>query len=100
MKIKTYLLVFIMLFTGLSSTQAAYVATKHMTYEQKVIRAQEIKQRVAEIKAMDMSQLTTAERKDLRHELKDMRKEMRDPTYIYISGGALLLIIILLILLV
>ena len=99
MKIKIYLLAFMMMFAGLTA-KAAYVSTKNMTYEQKVARAQEIKQRVAEIKAMDFSTLSTAERKDLRHELRDMRKDMRDPTVIYISGGALLLIIILIILLV
>ncbi|HLX90353.1 MAG TPA: hypothetical protein VKR32_01640 [Puia sp.] len=72
-----------------------------MTPVQKEIRITEIKERIAEIKAMDKSQLTKAERKDLRRELKDMKKEVKEmnPTYIYISGAGLVIIILLLIIL-
>lgn len=97
MKIRTYLLALIMVLTA-SFTQTAYASTAGMTYEQKQMRAQQIQQRVKEIKAMNFSTLSTSERKELRHELKDMKNDMRDPVLI-ISGGALILIIILLILL-
>ena len=97
MKIRIYLLALMMLFTGLSvNTQAA---TK-MTKEQAEVRASEIKQRVDEIKAMDFSTLTREQRKDLRSELKNDKKELQQlEPYIYISAGALIIIIILLILL-
>ena len=62
-------------------------------------RAMEIQQRVDQIKAMDFTQLNNAERKNLRHELKDMKTELKQGPYIYISAGALILIIILIILL-
>lgn len=72
-----------------------------MSIQQKEARAMEIKQRVQEIKAIDKSQLTSDQRKALRQELKEMKKEARQlsPTYIYISGAGLVLIIILLIIL-
>jgi Flp pilus assembly protein TadB len=72
-----------------------------MSIQEKEARAMEIKQRVQEIKAIDKSQLTSDQRKALRQELKEMKKEARQlsPTYIYISGAGLVLIIILLIIL-
>lgn len=55
--------------------------------------------RLHEIKAMEISKLSTSEKKELRNEVLTIKKSfMRDPV-VYISGGALLLIIILLILL-
>ena len=59
----------------------------------------EIKQRVDQIRSMDLSHLNKTERIGLRKELKGMNKELRaaDPV-IYISVGALLLIILILIL--
>ena len=71
-----------------------------MTDTQKEERITQIQQRVDEIKAMDRSQLTKAERKDLRNELKNMNKEakvIRTGGGIYISIGALIIIILLLI---
>jgi hypothetical protein len=70
-----------------------------MTKEQAQARVTEIKQRVEEIRTTDFSQLTTAQRKDMKQELKGMKKELRssDPVVV-ISAGALLLIIIILIL--
>jgi Flp pilus assembly protein TadB len=72
-----------------------------MSVQQKESRALEIKQRVLEIKAIDKSQLTSDQRRALRKELKEMKKEARQlsPTYIYISGAGVVLIIILLIIL-
>jgi len=61
-------------------------------------RAQEIMQRLEEIKAMDKSMLTRAERKDLRKEVKAMKREARETRGVYISIGALIIIILLLIL--
>jgi len=71
-----------------------------MTEEQKQTRIEQIKERVEEIRHMDRSQLTTAERKDLRQELRSMNKEAKalGSGGIYISLAGLLLIILVLIL--
>jgi hypothetical protein len=57
--------------------------------------------RLNEIKAMDKSNLSAAEKKELRKELRQERVHIRSHSHgvIYIGGGTLLLIIILIILL-
>ena len=70
-----------------------------MTEAQKAARLEEIKSRVNEIRAMDKSELTKAERKALKKELKDMNKEARTMKGgVYLSVGAIIIIILLLIL--
>jgi len=71
-----------------------------MTHEQKEELVQQMKDRTEAIKAMDKSQLTKAERKELRAELKAMKKEARAVTGVYISIGALIIIILLLIIII
>ncbi len=98
MKLKCILFVLVVFCSGLvNTTFAAEAATKALTET----RAFEIQHRVSEIKAMNFSGLNKVQRKDLRHELKDMKTELRaaDPGVIYISTGAIILIIILLIIL-
>lgn len=75
-------------------------AIANMTEEQKAARLEEIKARVAEIRAMDKSTLTKEDRKALRKELKEMRREARAVTGVYISVGALIIIILLLIIII
>lgn len=59
-----------------------------------------ISNRVKAIQALDKKTLTTAEKQNLKIELKDMKKSLSDPgAGVYISGTALILIIILLIIL-
>ncbi len=97
MKTRIKLLAFIMLLSSLAFTAQAGTE-KYMTKEQTEVRFSQIKQRVEEIESMNLSSLDRVQRKELRHELKGMSKELRDgPTYIYISAGALVLIIIILI---
>ena len=56
--------------------------------------------RVEEIKEMDKSSLTKAEKKELRNELRETKKELKNNGRgIYLSVGALLVVIILLVLL-
>ncbi len=56
--------------------------------------------RVEEIRDMDKSEMTTAEKKELKNELKDIKETMhRNGTYIYIGGSTLLIIILLIIIL-
>ena len=107
-----YLLAFLLVFTlkGISAplvTAAGLPETSsketiaNMTKDQKEARFLAMKERVAEIKAMDRSKMTKADRKALRMELRQMNKEARSMGYtsgIYISVGALIIIILLLIL--
>lgn len=59
-----------------------------------------ITKRVEEIRNMDKSDLTADEKGDLKNELKDMKRDVKQSGgAIYIGGGTLLLIIILVILL-
>lgn len=71
-----------------------------MTNEQKEARMEAIRDRVNEIRAMDRSTLSRADRKTLKKELKEMNKEARAiKGGIYLSVGAVIVIIILLIIL-
>ena len=73
-------------------------AKKELSSEQQA-RLDEIVARVNEIKAMDRSNLTRAEKKELRSELKDMKMEARAMGGgVYLSVGAIIIIILLLIL--
>ena len=57
--------------------------------------------RVEEIRAMDKSEMTVSERMELRKELKETKKYVKNSGgTIYIGGAALILIILLVILLV
>lgn len=60
---------------------------------------QALQERLAEIKAMDKSTMTSVEKKDLRKETRAIKQEMRATTGVYVSVGALIIIILLLILL-
>lgn len=73
-------------------------AKTEMTAEQK-IQLQRITDRVEEIKAMDKSELSKAERKALKNELKELKQEARAMSGgVYLSVGAIIIIILLLIL--
>jgi len=69
-----------------------------MTGEQKKARLEEISTRVNEIKEMDKSGLSKSERKAIKKELREMRKESRETKGVYLSVGAIIIIILLLIL--
>ncbi len=69
-----------------------------MTESQKAARLEEIRSRVDEIRAMDRSELTKADRKALKKELRDMNREARATKGVYLSIGAIIIIILLLIL--
>lgn len=56
-----------------------------------------IETRLIEINNMDKSELTKTEKKDLRKEVKDLKKQARSQG-IYLSVGAIIIIILLLIL--
>lgn len=95
--LKGLMMVMFFTFTGVNGLMAA---EKAITKEQTEARVTAIQTRVAEIQAMDMNHMSRAERKEIRNELKDMKKELNQhPTYIYISGAGLILLIILLLIL-
>lgn len=72
---------------------------KELTVEE-AARVAEIEIRVAEIKAMDLSDLSNEERKDVKEELREMKKEAKNlGGGVYISVGAIIIILLLIILL-
>jgi hypothetical protein len=87
---------------GLTSQAVSAKGTKPETVAtpQTEVRLQQIESRVQEIKAMDKSHLTGAERKALRNELLGMKKEARAMTSggVYLSVGAIIIIILVLLL--
>lgn len=71
-----------------------------LSADAKEVRAQQMLHRLEEIRDMDKSTLSKEEKKALRKEVKDMRKEARRDGIrgVYISIGALIIIVLLLIL--
>ena len=64
----------------------------------KEVRAHQIETRLVEIRNMDKTNLTSSEKKELRKEVKDLKKQAKS-SGIYLSVGAIIIIILLLILL-
>ena len=63
-------------------------------------KAQQLLLRLDQIKAMDKTQLSSTEKKNLRKEVKEIKKEMKVISGgVYLSIGAVIIIILLLILL-
>lgn len=96
--IYSFLLIFVL---GLSANTVSAATAKdkvEMTTEQKV-QLERITNRVEEIRAMDKSNLSRAEKKELRKELRTMKKQARAMGGgVYLSVGAIIIIILLLIL--
>lgn len=106
MKKLTHLIFIILLF----SCSLNYVSAAEMRLEkdpvgsltpQQQVRLQLITKRVMEIKTMDKSGLSRNDRKSLRIELRQLKKEARGIAAggVFLTVGALLVVIILLILL-
>ncbi|KIO75339.1 seryl-tRNA synthetase [Pedobacter lusitanus] len=96
--IYSFLLLFLL---GVSVNTVSAATTKdkvELTAEQKV-QLEKITNRVEEIRAMDKSNMSRAEKKELRKELREMKKQARGMGGgIYLSVGAIIIIILLLIL--
>lgn len=75
-------------------------ADSTMPADAKELRGQQMLHRLEEIRAMDKSTLTKAEKKELRKEVKEIRREARRDEIkgIYLSIGAVIIIVLLLIL--
>lgn len=106
MKLKIYmsLILMVLLATTVTSKAASFepsVITASATADNEAVKKANlvrIKARVDEIKDMDKSTLTSAERKALRKELRVLGQETRRNGGIYLSVGAIIIIILLLIL--
>lgn len=101
MKKKIYFLATaFMLMLATPSVMAKDAKSKPEMTERQIARVEEISRRVEEIKSMDKSELSRQERKDLRNELLEMKKEAKAVSGgVYLSVGAIIIIILLLILL-
>ncbi|TDG37876.1 hypothetical protein EZJ43_01945 [Pedobacter changchengzhani] len=85
-------------FNTASATEKSAKAPTELTADQQV-QLERIKNRVEEIKEMDKSNLTRAEKKALKSELKEMKNQARAMNGgVYLSVGAIIIIILLLIL--
>lgn len=86
--------------SGVESKEAIVARVATMTAAQKEANVNAIKLRVEEIRNMDMSTLSRAERKELRSELRAMKFEANESSSggIYLSLGAIIIVILLLIL--
>lgn len=88
-----------MLMLATPSVMANDAKAKPEMTERQVARMEEISRRVEEIKGMDRSQLSRQDRKDLRNELLEMKKEAKVTSGgVYLSVGAIIIIILVLIL--
>lgn len=82
-----------------TSVVANDIKSKPEMTENQVVRAGEISRRVEEIKNMDRSELSRQERKALRNELLDMKKEAKAMSGgVYLSVGAIIIILLVLLL--
>ncbi|MCX2745280.1 hypothetical protein OO013_15485 [Mangrovivirga sp. M17] len=74
---------------------------KNMTDQQRTERVRLLEERIKEIENMDLKTMERPERKEIKKELRGIKKEMKQHASggIYIGAGVLILIIILLILL-
>lgn len=79
--------------------KAAKARAANMTDAEKQARMQQLKLRAEEIRDMDKSELSRAERKALKKEVREMKRETRQMKGgVYLSVGAIIIIILLLIL--
>lgn len=70
-----------------------------LTTEAAERRAAELQHRLEEIKGLDKRELSSSEKKSLRREVREIKKELAASGGVYLSIGAILLIALLLILL-
>ena len=99
-KLSFYLMV--MILSVCTIPTSTYAAEKNSSDTPKEIPA-EVKtmlNRLNEIKEMDKSELSSSERKELRTEVKTIKKNLRASNQgVYLSVGAIIIIVLLLILL-
>lgn len=88
---------FLLLFAASPAMASTTPGTVNETAEARVL---ELQNRLEEIKAMDRKELSSSERRALRREVREIKKEMAAVSGgVYLSIGAIILIALLLILL-
>ena len=93
---RLFMLAMVVLFGSLSSATAATLPGDSL---KEAALYSHIVSRVNEIQAMDVSTLSPSDKKDLRKELKEMKKEATGlSSKVYLSVGAIIIIILVLIL--
>jgi hypothetical protein len=86
-------------FAGTDDKPSSPVATKPVENAESA-EAKTLILRLDEIKAMDMSKLKSTEKKELRKEVRSIKRELKDISGgIYISAGLLIVILIILVIL-
>ncbi len=100
MKKKIYFLATaLMLMLSAPSVMAKDAKSKPDMTETQKVRLAEITRRAEEIRSMDKSELTRDERKALRNEVLEMKKEAKAMSGgVYLSVGAIIIILLILIL--
>jgi protein-disulfide isomerase len=100
MKKQIYLLLTVVLLAS-SSVMANDVKSKPALTENQIARISDLTRRVEEIKNMDKSDLSRTQRKALRNELLDIKKEVKATNGgVYLSVGAIIIILLVLILII
>jgi len=93
----TRVLVLTFVLAAASPLQTTANSTNPATVEARVV---ELEKRLEEIKSIDRKSLSREERKALRHEVKEIKKELQGISGgVYLSIGAIILVALLLILL-
>ncbi len=91
------LIVFSLLIIGYTPT-LSLAAELPLTVNSNPIEVQKQIDRLNEIKSMDVKTLSREQRKELRHEVKSIKKTTSSNGGVYLSVGAIIIIILLLIL--
>ncbi len=97
---KTTLLLTLMAITLPATSHAmSTTVTNGNTTKTEAEHSQKLINRLEEIKSMDLKSLTRKERKELKHEVKSIQRELHtNSSGVYISVGAIIIILLLLIL--
>lgn len=98
-KLFAVLSLFLVVSLGFATPSERPHLKKELTKEQKAELAA-IESRIAEIQAMDFSEMSKEEKREVREELKEMKQQARKAGGgIYISTGAIIIILLLIIIL-
>ena len=100
MKSFKFLRVFALLMVmGITIPSFAGSGTEEPTTKE-AAKAQQLTERLREIKSLSKQDLSRSQKKELRVEVKEIRKELKNQNGIYLSIGAIIIIVLLLILLI
>lgn len=100
-KLSLYLMIMLLSLSGFANTPATVEknATPETTKTEMPAEVKTMLNRLEEIKAMDKSTLTSSDKKELRKEVRTIKKNLKATgNGVYLSVGAIIIIILLLIL--